>query len=130
MNDTDVLKLIKFCAIGIVVLVVLGMGGCPIYSVWQQGLAGEAELKRAEQSRQIAVQEAHAKFDSAKLLADSEVIRATGVAKANEIIGDSLKGNEAYLRYLWIHNLESQNNRVIYVPTEAQLPILEARTPK
>jgi len=49
------------------------------------------------------------------------------VAKANKIIGDSLKDNESYLRYLWINGLsEKDNNTVIYVPTEANLPILEA----
>jgi hypothetical protein len=48
------------------------------------------------------------------------------VAEANRIIGESLKGNESYLRYLWIQNLESGSNSVVYVPTEAGLPILEA----
>ena len=68
-----------------------------------------------------------AKKESAQLLADAEVTRAEGVAKANKIIGDSLKGNESYLRYLWINGLsEKDNNTVIYVPTEANLPILEA----
>jgi hypothetical protein len=54
------------------------------------------------------------------------VERARGVAEANKIIGESLKGNEAYLRWQWIQNLESGSNSVIYVPTEAGLPILEA----
>ncbi len=49
-----------------------------------------------------------------------------GVARANEIIGKSLEGNEAYLRYLWINGLEQNPNAVIYVPTEGSLPILEA----
>ena len=102
------------------------MWGCPQYTVWQQSKAGEAELRHAEFSRQIATQEAHAKMESAKLLAQAEIERAKGVAEANKIIGDSLKGNEDYLRYLWIHNLESGSNSVIYVPTEAGLPILEA----
>ena len=51
---------------------------------------------------------------------------AKGTAEANRIIGDSLKNNEAYLRYLWIHNLEEGKNEVIYIPTEAGMPILEA----
>lgn len=46
--------------------------------------------------------------------------------KANEIIGDSLKDNEAYLRWLWIEELSTTQNQVIYVPTESGLPILEA----
>lgn len=100
--------------------------GCPKYNVWQQGLQGQAELARAEQNRKIAVQEAEAKKESAKALADAEIIRAQGVAEANKIIGESLRGNEGYLRYLWIQGLNDNQQNVIYVPTEAGLPILEA----
>jgi len=117
---------IKVIAV-IFVIILLWMFGYPRYRVWQQGLEGEAELKRAEQNRKIAVQEAEAKKEAAKSLADAEVIRAEGVAKANAIIGNSLKGNEDYLRYLWIDNLEKNPNAVIYVPTEAGLPILESQ---
>ena len=108
-----------------------GIGGCmygmPQYSVYQQGLHGQAELAKANYSKQVAIQEAHAKMESAKLLADAEVIRAEGVAKANKIIGDSLTNNEAYLRYLFVNNLEHTQNQIIYVPTETNLPILERR---
>jgi regulator of protease activity HflC (stomatin/prohibitin superfamily) len=114
-------------AIGVIVLVIIAfMFGYPKYRVWQQGLEGEAELKRAEQNRKIAVQEAEAKKEAAKSLADAEVIRAEGVAKANAIIGSSLKDNENYLKYLWIDNLEKNPNAVIYVPTENGMPIMEA----
>ena len=99
----------------------------PVISVWQQGKLGEAELARADSNRQIATLEANAKKESAKALADAEVIRAEGVAKANKIIGDSLQGNEAYLRYLYINQLGETNDKtVIYIPVEAGLPILEA----
>ena len=107
-------------------LTLLGMWGCPNYSVYQQNLEGEAELARATQNRQISIQEAQAKKESAKDLAEAEVIRADGVARANKIIGESLKENEAYLHYLFINNLEHTENQVIYLPTEAGLPILEA----
>jgi regulator of protease activity HflC (stomatin/prohibitin superfamily) len=114
-------------AVGVIVLVIIAfMFGYPKYRVWQQGLEGEAELKRAEQNRKIAVQEAEAKKEAAKSLADAEVIRAEGVAKANAIIGSSLKDNENYLKYLWIDNLEKNPNAVIYVPTENGMPIMEA----
>ena len=107
-------------------LVVAGMWGCPKYNVWQQGLAGEASLARAQQDRQIAVQEAQARKYSASLLAEAEVERAKGVAAANDIIAERLGGHENYLRYLWIQTLHEKQNAVIYVPTEANLPILEA----
>lgn len=115
--------------IAAVALIALTMAGCPMYNVWEQGLAGQAELRRAEQNRQIAIQEAHAKEESATLLAGAEVERAKGVAQANKIIADSLKGHEEYLRYLWIVDVAGQQAQktIVYVPTEANLPILEAQ---
>jgi len=100
------------------------------YNLWSSALSGEAELKRAEWNRQITVREAQAKMDSASMLSQAEVIRAEGVAKANKIIGDSLKGNEGYLRYLWIDSLTHTSDKIIYIPTEAGLPLLEARDKK
>ena len=112
-------------AIVIVGVVTLFVGG-PVYNVWQQGLAGRAELQKAEYTRQVAVLEAQAKKDSAQQLAEAEIIRAGGVAKANQIIGDSLKDNREYLQYLYITGLEdgSKNGNVtIYVPTEGGMPV-------
>jgi len=115
---------------GIFLLLVLviggGLVGCPSYNVYTNEKGGEAELARANSNRQIAVQEAKAKLESAKMLAEAEIERAKGVAEANRIIGHSLKDNEGYLQYLYIHSLESSKNQIIYIPTEAGLPILEA----
>jgi regulator of protease activity HflC (stomatin/prohibitin superfamily) len=122
--------LIGIAGLGFIVICV-GLWGCPQYNVYRQRLDGEAELARAEYTRRTAVIEAQAKLDSASKLADAEVARAGGIAKANQIIGQSLKDNEAYLRYLWIDKLDSTKGQIIYVPTEANLPILEAgRKPK
>jgi len=98
----------------------------PFVHIWSERMYGRAELARAESNRQIATCEAMAKKESSKALADAEVIRAEGVAKANKIIGDSLTNNEGYLRYLWIQGLQTNNMQVVYVPTEANLPIMEA----
>jgi regulator of protease activity HflC (stomatin/prohibitin superfamily) len=119
----------KWILRGIGTLVLLLFGGClgyPYYNVYSQRLEGEAELAKADYSKRVAVQEANAKRDSATLLAEADVMRAEGVAKANKIIGDSLKDNEGYLRYLWISELKETKDEIIYVPTEANLPILEA----
>lgn len=97
-----------------------------MYGVWAQRLSGEAELARAEANRQIRVLEAKAEQEAAKALAEAEVTRAEGVARANKIIGDSLQNNEGYLRYLWIQGLQTNQMQVVYVPTEANLPIMEA----
>ena len=98
----------------------------PLYNVWAQSLAGRAELQKAEYTRQVAVLEAQAKMDSASKLAEAEVIRAEGVAKANKIIGSSLKDNREYLQYLYITGLEegaNKGNTTIYVPTEGGMQI-------
>lgn len=120
------MKQILLMATGSLLCVMLTMWLYPKYNVYQQTLKGEAELRRAEQNRKIAVQEAEAKKEAAKSLADAEVIRAEGVAKANQIIGASLRGNEVYLHYLWLQTLEQSKGETIYIPTEANFPLMEA----
>lgn len=120
----------SFSALGLIVLaglVTLGMWGCPTYNVYKQKMDGQAILAHAQSSREVAVAEAKAKMESATLLAEADTIRAHGIARSNQIIGQSL--TDAYLHWFWIDNIDKSNN-VIYVPTESNLPILEAgRTP-
>lgn len=130
-SDKFVIKWIVRAVLAIATLVALGMWGCPQWNVYYATLEGKAKLREADSSRQIAVVEAEAKREAASKLAEAEVARAEGVAKANRIIGESLHNNEAYLRYLWIQNLADARSggkaEIIYVPTEANLPILEAQ---
>ncbi len=131
--NKDLLDLVKlylsfFVLLIVVASIIWGMFAVSsVYSVWSQSKAGEAELKKAEWTRQIAIKEAAAKKDSAVMLAEAEIERAKGISKANEIIGQSLRNNDAYLRYLWIDNIHNTSNQIIYIPTEASLPILEAK---
>jgi hypothetical protein len=107
----------------------VGLSGCgfwPPYRAWSAEWEGKAELAQAQQNRQVAIAQSKAKSEAATFEAQAEVIRAEGVAKANRIIGHSLEDNEAYLRYLFVNGIENTQNQIIYVPTEAQLPVLEA----
>lgn len=112
------------------VIVAALMIGLPQYNVYASTKHGEAELARATQNRQVRVQEALAKYEAADYDAKTDVRRAQGVAQANRIIADSLGGPEGYLRWRYIEMLQetSQNggHQIIYLPTEAGLPILEA----
>lgn len=120
-----IIPLVAFFGIAIILF---GMWGCPQYQVYDQKLVGEAELARATYNRQVKVREAEAIKESAQLLADAEVIKASGIAKANKIVGDSLKGHDEYLKWLYIESLrEHKSDQIIYIPTEAGLPILERR---
>jgi len=127
-------RLARNASIAGVILITILAWGCPQYDVYSRRLTGQAELAQAQANRQIKVSEGQAAEEAAKHLAQAEIERAKGVAEANRIIGQSLRDNEDYLRYLWIHNLaEAEKNgaQVIYVPTETNLPILEAtRLPK
>lgn len=118
--NTSQITLVVIVLLGIVVL---GFWGCPQYKVYQQRKEGEAMLAHAQSSREVAVAEAKAKMESAALLAQADTVRAHGIARSNQIIGKSLSA--AYLHWFWIDNIDKSNN-VIYVPTESNLPIMEA----
>lgn len=103
----------------------------PQYGVWQQGMSGKAELTRAEQNRQIRIEEARAEMEAAKMNAAAEIERAKGAAEANKIMADSLGGPDRYLRWRWIVMLESNsktgiNREIIYVPADGNMPMSEA----
>lgn len=115
------------CGLAVLGFVSLLLWGCPHYAVYTNEMNGKAELARAESNRRITVLEAGAKQDAAKALAQADIERARGQAEANKIIANGLGGPEGYLRFLWIEAMNhSQGKEVIYIPTEAGLPILEA----
>jgi regulator of protease activity HflC (stomatin/prohibitin superfamily) len=100
----------------------------PQYNIYSKTQNGKAMLQEAESTRQVRVYEAKAKKEAAVLEADAEVARAEGVAKANKIIGDSLKGNPEYLKYLYITGLQDQEGKqgektVVYIPTDGLVPL-------
>lgn len=117
----------------IIVLAVVGaliLIGLPTYNVYSKQMAGKAAYEQAVQDRRIRVLEAQAALDSARLTAQAEIERARGTNEANRIMAQSLGGPENYLRWSYIHMLEEtagkQGREVIYIPTEAGMPILEA----
>ena len=128
MKEVGIIGGLAAAVIVLVLAIVGGLMYCmPTYNVWASEMKGKAILAEAESSRRVAIEEAKAKQESARYHAEAEVERAKGVAEANKIIGESLKGNDAYLRYLWIQGLENgAAPTIVYVPTEAGLPILEA----
>ena len=104
----------------VVIPIVLLFWVFPIYKVWQQGLAGEANLARAEQERQIQVEQARAERDSAVL-----------VAEAIAIVGQAAKDYPEYREQQFIGAfaeamINGNIDQIIYVPTEANIPVMEA----
>jgi len=108
------------CVSGFLVLVFAIMAGCPQYTVYEQRLKGEAELARASQNRQILVQQASAEKEA-----------ATQRAAAIEIMGKAAKEYPEYRQQEFIGAFaeaikDGSINQIIYVPTEANIPITEA----
>ena len=106
-----------------------GVGSCmyiaPKYNVWKQEMDGKAEFAKAEQNRKIKIEEAKANLEAEKLNAQAEIERAKGAAEAIRIENGSI--TPAYIQYLWVRQQnENTNNKIIYIPTEAGLPVLEA----
>lgn len=87
----------------------------------------KALIEQAKAENESATLQAEAKIKIAKAEAQAEIERAKGVAEANKIIGESLKNNNEYLKYLMIQGLNNGKGERIYIPTEAGLPILEAK---
>lgn len=118
----------KYVVIVVVVLLAMvgiAMFGMPIYRVWSQEMRGKAQLAEAEQNRRIKVEEARANLEAEKLNAKAEIERAKGAAEAIKIENGTL--TQTYIQYLWVRNQNNLNEKtVIYIPTEANLPILEA----
>ncbi len=72
----------------------------------QESLQKQFELSKAEKDAEIAI------------------AKAKGIAESNKIIAGSISEN--YLRYLWIDGLKTSEKQIVYVATEANLPIMEA----
>lgn len=113
--------------IGFIIMVIVAaiMFGYPRYKVWQQEMDGKAEFAKAEQNRKIKIEEAKANLEAEKLNAQAEIERAKGAAKAIEIENGSI--TPTYIQYLWVRQQANLGDKtVIYIPTEGNLPILEA----
>ncbi len=79
----------------------------------------EMKLKTEQEAQQKDFELMKAKKD-----AEIEIARADGAAKSNIIIAESLSEN--FLRYQFIKGLQKNDLQVVYVPTEANMPIMEA----
>lgn len=109
--------------VGLVLLLAVAAltAGCPQYNVYVARLDGEATQARAHGARQALVAQAEAERDAAKM-------RAEAIA----IVGKAAKDFPEYRTQEFIGAFaEAMHNgkisQIIYVPTEAMIPILEAR---
>ena len=119
-------KITVWSIVGIVLLTVVLMAVIPVYRVWSQEMAGKAQFAEAEQNRRIKIEEAKANLEAEKLNAQAEIERAKGAAEAIKIENGQL--TTTYIQYLWVRQqANNQIQKIVYIPTEASMPILEAK---
>ena len=126
LNITPGLIKVALWGIGALMVLIISMAFIrPWYNVWSQEMEGKAEFAKAEQNRKIKIEEARANLEAEKLNAQAEIERAKGAAEAIRIENGSI--TPTYIQYLWVRQQSDLSNKtVIYVPTETNLPILEA----
>ena len=118
-------KAIVLSIVGILVFIVAIALVIPWYNVCSQEMEGKAEFAKAEQNRKIKIEEAKANLEAEKLNAQAEVERAKGAAEAIRIENGSI--TPTYIQYLWVRQQSDLSDKtVIYIPTESNLPLLEA----
>jgi len=129
MNDFKWFLSVTTLIIGIVLSLMFGL---PKYNVWRSYISiesaknnGAAAMAEAEENRKISIEEGKANLAVQKLNSKAEVIRARGMAEAIEIENGKL--TSLYIHYLWVRNIDKMDGDKIYIPTEAGLPILEAK---
>lgn len=116
---TSTIIVTALCFIVSLLLIGTMMVGCPHYNVWQQGLAGKANLKRADQERQILVSRARAELEASELQAKAIEIVGKVAAKYPEYRHQEFMG--AFADAL---NSEDSPIKMILVPTEGNIPII------
>lgn len=126
-NNTG--TIVAWSTLGLILFIGLIIGcmlGLPRYNVWKQEMKGKAEFAQAEQNRKIKVEEAKANLEAEKLNAQAEIERAKGAAEAIKIENGQL--TTTYIQYLWVRQQSNnQIQKIVYIPTEASMPILEAK---
>jgi hypothetical protein len=93
-----------------VAAVLLTVFGCLISQEWK---------------RHFKVRNAQSSLAAEVILSQIKIEHAKGIAESNKIIGKSLKNNELYLKYMETKSLWHTKNKVIYFPTDKNMPMLE-----
>ena len=115
----ELIKIVSLVLLALATLITISTVGYRYYAVWGQEMAGKAKLAEASQSRQIQVEQARGELEASKM-------RAEAIA----VIGQAAKDYPEYRQQEYLGAFaealrEGTINQVIYIPTEAGMPILE-----
>jgi regulator of protease activity HflC (stomatin/prohibitin superfamily) len=124
-----------------VLLTAMSLTSCYDFNRHQDELDAQSQgkqiLLKAESSKKAKIEEAKADFESAQLDAKTKVITANSNAEAKliesqakaksiDIISKAISTNPDYIKYMMVEGMYN-NNKTVYVPTEANIPIIERK---
>ena len=121
----------SFCASLILGVIILMLLWTPVVGPWSQARRGLADLREAEQIRLILVEQASAQKQVAILQAEGEKDAAALRAEAISIVGEAAQKFPEYRTQEFIGAFadalrNGDIKQIVYVPTEANIPIMEA----
>lgn len=108
-------------AVAAIVVTVIALSAVVV--VWRL-INPQLNLYKANTEKQSQIAVSRAKADAAVFEKAAEITRAEGVSEANRIIASSI--TDEYIRWLYVDQLDRIEGQIIYIPTEAAIPILEA----
>lgn len=123
MKVNEYFKIGLYGLAGLVLLIALGFSYGYVkrnYDVWAMEMRGKAALAEASQNRQIQIEQAKAESEAAKY-----------TAQAIKEVGEATKKYPEYRNQMYIQAFAEalsggKIKQIMYIPTEAGIPILEA----
>lgn len=111
------------------------MAGYPQYKLYKSNTEKQSVIREQEAISEAAVYAAQKRVTEAEANADAALIAATAEAERRIIEAESIAASQEliaatltaeYLQWRYYEVLSTTDGQVIYVPTEAGLPITEA----
>src|SRR5690606_27915473 len=97
----------------------------PKLNLYRSNTEKQAVIKEQEAISEAEVYAAEKRVIAAEAEAEARLIEAQALAEAQRIISETL--TPEYLTWRYYEVLATTENDVVYIPTEAGLPITEAR---
>ncbi|WP_162941578.1 hypothetical protein [Desertimonas flava] len=108
-----------------IVLVIVGWKVVsPKLNLYRSNTEKQSVIAEQEAISQAEVYAAQKRVTAAEAEAEARIIEAESIAESQRIISETL--TPEYLTWRFYEVLATTENEIIYVPTEAGLPILEA----
>ena len=118
------IKIVAGATVGIFGLTLVNKAVGPQLNLYRANTEKQAVIAEQRAQSEAAEFAARSSVTQAKAKAEAMVIEAQALAESQAIIAETL--TPEYVQYLYVKAIEGNPNQVIYVPTEAGMPVLEA----